>query len=74
MLDDGGPVGAGIQVRASNHLVQLYPKDIVVSDKAKGTIKCQVSCLETNANEPSKRPRYQISDVKTGILLLYRDK
>jgi hypothetical protein len=46
-----------MQVQASNQLGQYYSKDRVVSDKSKGTLKCQVSCRETNANEPSKRPR-----------------
>ena len=39
MSDDGGPVGAGIQVRASNHPVRLRSKDVVGSDKEKALLK-----------------------------------
>jgi hypothetical protein len=31
MRDEGGPLGAAIQVEASNHRKQLWPKAMVVS-------------------------------------------
>ena len=49
--DEGRSLEAGIQVQASNHLVQLCLKGEVVSDKEKVSLRHQVRVKETNANE-----------------------
>jgi len=46
--DEGRPLGAAMQVEASNHLKLLWSKAMVVSVKEKVLLKDQVSAKETN--------------------------
>ena len=49
--DEGRPLEAGVQAKASNHLVQLHLRGEVVSDKEKVPLRYQVNVEETNENE-----------------------
>ena len=42
--DEGGPLGAGLQEQASNHLKLLWSKAMVVSVEAKVTAKDRGRC------------------------------
>ena len=55
--DEGRSLEAGIQVQASNHLVQLCLKGEVVSDKEKVLLRHQVHVKETNVNELLRKCR-----------------
>jgi hypothetical protein len=55
--DEGRPLGAAMQVEASNHLKLLWSKAMVVSD--------QVSAMETNTSESLIKCRKRRDVIKT---------
>jgi hypothetical protein len=65
--DEGGPLGAGLQDQASNHLKRLWSKGRVVSVKEKSRLRLwQVRIREMNVSEPLMRRRNELDGVKTG--------
>ena len=73
--DEGGPLGAGLQEQASNHLKLLWSKALVVSVKEKAWQRpCQVRIKEMSASEPLMRCRNIRDGVKTGVLRQLQDK
>jgi len=73
--DEGGPLGAGLQEQASNHLKLLWPKVMVVSVEEKaGRRPCQVRIKEMSESEPLMRCRNIRDGVKTGVLAGLQDK
>lgn len=65
--DEGGPLGAAIQVEASNHRKLLWSKAMVVgvTEKAKQDFVRYVP-METNASEPLMKCRKHGNAIKTG--------
>ncbi|WP_308366560.1 MULTISPECIES: CocE/NonD family hydrolase [unclassified Microbulbifer] len=73
--DEGGPLGAAVQAEASNHLLLLHLKGVVVSEYGKGRSRTgQVRAVKSNASEPLMTCRKRRDDVKTGGKSLTRDK
>ena len=73
--DEGRPLGAGSQVRASNHCKLLPLRAVVVSVAVKGgTRSHQVWSGEASASEPLMKCRNAIDDVKTGGSSSSRDQ
>ena len=73
--DEGGPLGAGLQEQASNHLKLLWSKAMVVSVKEKSQLRLwQVRIRETSASEPLMRRRNELDGVTTGGLCVCQDK
>ena len=73
--DEGGPLGAGLQEQASNHLKLLWPKALVVSVEEKAWQGlCQVRIKEMSESEPLMRCRNIRDGVKTGVLAGLQDK
>ena len=73
--DEGGPLGAGSQVQASNHCKLLSSKAMVVSVAAKGgTTSHQVWSGEASASEPLMTCRNTMDDDKTGGASSLRDE
>ena len=64
--DKGRPLGAAMQVEASNHRKRLWPKAMVVSvtEKAEQRL-CQVSVMETNTSESLIKCRKRREAIKT---------
>lgn len=73
--DEGRPLGAAIQVEASNHRKLLWSKAMVVSvtEKAKQDLVRYVP-METNTREPLITCRKRREVIKTGGWSLTRDK
>jgi len=65
MRDEGRPLEAGLQERASKHLKRLWSKASVVSVKEKAWITCQVRIKETNASKPLMTCRKRRDEVET---------
>ena len=55
--DEGGPLAAGLQDQAANHLELLWLRTGVVSVKEKARKKCQVRVGKTSASEPLMKRR-----------------
>ena len=73
--DEGGPLGAGLQEQASNHLKLLRSKALVVSVEEKAWQGlCQVGIKEMSESEPLMRCRNIRDGVKTGVLAGLQDK
>ena len=73
--DEGGPLGAGLQEQASNHLKLLRSKALVVSVEEKAWQGlCQVGIKEMSESEPLMRCRKIRDGVKTGVLAGLQDK
>jgi hypothetical protein len=73
--DEGGPLGAGLQEQASNHLKLRWLRARVVSVKEKAQQRlCQVWIKEMSASEPLMRCRNIRDGVKTGVLGDLQDK
>ena len=73
--DEGGPLGAGLQEQASNHLKLRWLRARVVSVKEKAQQRlCQVWIKEMSSSEPSTRCRNIRGGVKTGVLGDLQDK
>jgi hypothetical protein len=73
--DEGGPLGAGLQEQASNHLKLLWPKVMVVSVEEKAWQRlCQVWIKEMSVSESLMRCRNIRDGVKTGVLADLQDK
>ena len=67
--DEGGPLGAGLQGQASNHLKLLWLRARVVSVKeSHGLGPWQVGIKETSNSEPLMRHRKDRGEVKTEFL------
>ena len=65
--DEGGPLEAGLQEQASNHLKLLWSKARVVSVKEKSRLRLwQVRIREMSASESLMRRRNELDGVKTG--------
>ena len=66
--DEGGPLEAGVQTQASNHLKPRWSRAIVVSVEAKGGARLrQVRLKKTNASEPLMTCRNPLHGVETGM-------
>jgi len=73
--DERGPLGAGLQEQASNHLKLLWSKAMVVSVMEKSRLRLwQVRIRETSTSEPLMRRRNELDGVKTGGLCVCQDK
>ena len=73
--DEGGPLGAGLQGQASNHLKLLWLRARVVSVKeSHGLGPWQVGIKETSNSEPLMRHRKDRDEVKTGLLYRVQDE
>ena len=73
--DEGGPLGAGLQEQASNHLKLLWSKALVVSVEEKAWQRlCQVRIKEMSASEPLMRCRKVEMSSKPRILADLRDE
>src|SRR5918992_6385751 len=65
--DEGGPLGAGVQAQAPNHLKLHVLRARVVSVEEKAGLRfCQVGSKEMSASELLRTCRKPLDDVKTG--------
>jgi hypothetical protein len=65
--DEGRPLEVAVQAEASNHLLLLRLRDVVVSELGKGPARRdQVRTVESNESEPLMTCRKRRDDVETG--------
>lgn len=72
--DEGRPFGIGLQKQIPNHLVRLWSKALVVSNKEKSSQRRQVWIKEANESEPLMNALKEICDAKTKAGRLSWDK
>jgi Reverse transcriptase (RNA-dependent DNA polymerase) len=73
--DEGRPLEVAVQAEASNHLLLLRSRGVVVSETGNGWVRPgQVWVVKSNASEPLMTCRKRRDDVETAGESLLRDK
>ena len=66
LIDEGRPLGTGLQEQVPNHLRRLQPKAVVVSTEGKGLGRTRSGdWQEEDRKEPLMKCRKRRDDVKT---------